>query len=112
MEFLLGLIGLSVLLGVPIVAIVALVRSLGLAGELRRVEARLAALERAVPAATAAAEPAPIAPTPTTDAETVAQAPAPEPAEPAVSSAPSPHALPAPVAPARPVMSFEERLGT
>src|SRR5215471_4459238 len=80
------------LLAFPIIAIAAFVKSVGLSEHLRRVEARLAALERGIAAAT------PPAPAP----------PAHQPIPPAaVPIAPPPQ--PAPIAPR---MSLEERLGT
>ena len=120
------------LLAFPVIAIVALVKSVGLGQQLRRIEARLAAIERggAVerPAPTAPPEP-PIAPTaeaiaPTAHpAATPLTAPASSPIAPgpAAPSEPEPAiAASAPVAPpptapaavAAPGMSFEERLGT
>src|SRR5258708_39540961 len=116
------------LLAFPIIAIVALVKSVTLADQLRRLTIRLADLERrvaqappaAAPTTTAAApEPPPMAPEP------VAEAPA-EPTperEPAIAAispiAPPPPAAksavpaaPPPSPSAAPAMSLEERLGT
>src|SRR5262245_40456235 len=128
MEVLIGLIVL-LLLGAPIAAIVALVKSAALGARVRGLEFRLAALERAVSAATAgptarASSPSPqpatgpIAPEPKrakhepVEQEPAAPPPAPEPKPaPAATSpiAPEPAAQAAPAAPA---MSLEERLGT
>src|SRR5262245_66043898 len=109
------------LLAFPIIAIAALVKSVGLGEHLRRVEARLAALERSMAAATPPApgppkhEPVPPASEPTTSV------PEPEaPAEEAVAPpereppivAPSPIAPPPQPAPTAPRMGLEERLGT
>ena len=120
------------LLAFPIMAIVALVKTVGLGGQLRRVEVRLAALERAavapMPGVSEQRAPAePSAPTVPTIAEPIAVPPvvplapaAPGPAAPSeaepVSAAASPVAPPppptAPAGPAAPSMSLEERLGT
>src|SRR6476619_1366528 len=101
-------LGLLVL-AFPIMAIVALVKSVGLGEQLRRVETRLAALERArvapVPGVAEQQAPmaAPIAPEP----------PAPSEPEPVIAaSAPVAPPPTAPAAVAAPGMSFEERLGT
>ena len=119
------------LLAFPVIAIVALVKSVGLGQQLRRIEARLAAIERGRaaerPAPTALPEPrlhrqrrqsrrrasdrrpadrtrsAPIAPEPAAPSE-------PEPA--IAASAPVAPPPTAPAAVAAPGMSFEERLGT
>ena len=117
-------------LAFPIMAIVALVKSVGLGEQLRRVETRLAALERAraapapdVPELQAPAQQrAPVeTPAPTPISEPMAAPLAPEPAapskpEPAIAAsspvAPPPPPAPAAVAAAAPGMSFEERLGT
>src|ERR1700716_1596132 len=120
METLIVLLAL-LLLAFPIIAIVALVKAIGLGGQLRRVDMQLAALERRVAQSSPGAaapppeptahvpEPAPIAPAP------AAEAPAepsvlPEP-EPAIAAA-SPIAPPPSPPPTAPTMSFEERLGT
>ena len=127
MELFFNLLGL-LLLGFPIIAIVALVKSVGLGEHLRRLEARLAAVERSVPTPTAAvpkpprpapthippaAEPIP----PTSEPEKPAEpAPPPPEREPAI-AATSPIAPPLQVAPSPPTappppsMSLEERLG-
>src|SRR4051794_6602710 len=112
-------LGLLVL-AFPIIAIVALVKSVWLGEQLRRVEMRLAALERArvAPAPDVSEQQAPVeTPTPPTAppiAEPMAAPIAPEPAAP---SEPEPAiAASAPVAPppttpaavAAPGMSFEE----
>ena len=121
------------LLAFPVIAIVALVKSVGLGQQLRRIEARLAAVERGGaaaerPAPTAPPEP-PIAPTAEAFAPTAhptatpltapASSPiAPEsatPSEPEPAIAASAPVAPPPTAPAAvaaPGMSFEERLGT
>ena len=107
------------LLAFPIIAIAALVKSVGLSEHLRRVEARLAALERGIAAATPPApappthEPIPPAAEPTTsvpEPETPAkEAPAPPEREPPIAAPIAPPPQPAPIAPR---MSLEERLGT
>src|SRR5262245_59543732 len=121
MEFvLLGLIVLSF----PIVAIVALVRTVGLSDRLRRIEIRFQELETRLasatvpPAATAAAAPPPPQPAPFVAA--TAPPPTPPPPQPAtppepVPPAPEPELEPAVAAaaqPAAPEISFEERFGT
>lgn len=116
MEFLFFLLGLF-LLAVPIIAVVALVKAAGLAEQMRRLEARLAALESsggaAAPSA-AAPEPYSAEPIFTHDvkepiaeerAEPVAPSPAQEPPAAAAMAPP-------PTAAAAEAMSFEERLGT
>jgi uncharacterized membrane protein len=123
MEALVILLGL-LLLAFPIIAIVALVKAVGAGDQLRRLDARLAGLERRVSAglAPAAAAPEP----PPSPAAPVAEPVPPKPAEPAAPpperasaiAAVSPIAPPPPAAPATPpqptapAMSFEERLGT
>jgi len=107
------------LLAFPIIAITALVKSVGLSEHLRRVEAQLAALERGIAAATPLApappahEPIPPAAEPTTpvpEPETPAkEAPAPPEREPPIAAPIAPPPQPAPIAPR---MSLEERLGT
>ena len=121
MEVFFVVLGL-LLLAFPIMAIAALVKTIGIREQLRRVEVRLAALERAatapapgIPEEHAPAFSAPVTPPPTEPS-------AAPPAEPAAASEPepviaasSPVAPPPPHAPARPAapaMSFEERLGT
>src|SRR5215470_6653893 len=106
-------------LAFPIIAIAALVKSVGLSEHLRRVEARLAALERGITAATPLApappkhEPIPPAAEPKTsvpESETPAkEAPAPPEREPPIAVPIAPPPQPAPIAPR---MSLEERLGT
>ena len=124
METFFVLLGLLVL-AFPIIAIVALVKAIGLGNQLRRVDMQLAALERRVAQSSSGAaappleptahvpEPAPIAPAPP-----AAEAPA-EPSvmqehEPAIAAAspivPPPSAPP--TTPDAPAMSLEERLGT
>jgi uncharacterized membrane protein len=111
------------LLAFPIIAIVALVKSVGLGDQLRRLDTRLTALERRTAEAAPAAVPPtpeilpPIAePTPAMPAEPVAPPSEREPATAAISPIAPPHAAPATPAaasaPAAPAMSFEERLGT
>ena len=108
----------------PIIAIVALVKSVGLGEQLHRVETRLAALERArvAPAPGVSEQQAPVE-TPAPPAmppisEPMAAPIAPEPVapsepEPAIAtSAPVAPPPTAPAAAAAPGMSFEERLGT
>ena len=110
------------LLAFPIMAIAALVKTIGIRGQLRQVEVRLAALERGAtaPARGIPEEPAPAfsAPVPPPPTEPSAARPA-EPAaanepEPviAASSPVAPPPPPAPARPAAPAMSLEERLGT
>jgi uncharacterized membrane protein len=107
MEFvLLGLIVLSF----PVIAIVALVKSVGLGDRLRQLELRLAALESRPtvgPAATATSPPS-AAPPVTATAPTLSPEPEKPPEPPPV--APEP-AVAAPVQ-AAPQISFEERFGT
>ena len=112
------------LLAFPIMAIVALVKSVGLGEQLRRVETRLAALERArvAPAPDVSEQQPPVeTPAPPTTppiSEPMAAPIAPEPPtpsepEPAIAaSAPVAPPPTAPAAVAAPGMSFEERLGT
>ncbi len=118
MESLLALIGL-LLLAVPVLAIVALVRTIGLGDRLSRLELRLAVLERGAPAAAAPhqapapappiSEPAPpAAPPPAPEREPIVLAPVPPPA----ASPPPPVATVPPIAATPPTMSLEERLGT
>ncbi len=118
MESLLALIGL-LLLAVPVLAIVALVRTIGLGDRLSRLELRLAVLERGAPAAAAPhqapapappiSEPAPpAAPPPAPEREPIVLAPVPPPAAPP----PPPAATVPPIAATPPTMSLEERLGT
>jgi uncharacterized membrane protein len=109
------------LLAFPIIAIVALVKVVGLGDRLRRLETRLTALEGRPPARAPAAPEllAPVSPPLQPDAppelapveETPAEppAPVPEPEPPVAASPIAPSAQPAPAAPA---MSLEERLGT
>src|SRR4051812_7686120 len=112
----------------PIIAIVALVKSVGLGEQLRRVETRLAALERArvapapgvpeqqAPVATPAPPRTPPATPPISEpmaAPIAPEPPAPSEPEPAIAaSAPVAPPPTAPAAAAAPGMSFEERLGT
>lgn len=127
--FLLGLL----LLAIPVVALVALVKSIGVSDRLLRMEIRLVALERraAMPPAAAAPQPSPEPqPTPSPSVEPIATeasgpfpaeepveatqepaAPAPEPAE-TGSEATSPPQPPPPPPPAQPGISLEERFGT
>ena len=114
MESLLALIGL-LLLAVPVLAIVALVRTIGLGDRLSRLELRLAVLERGAPAAAAPPQPPvpapPIpepAPPPAPEREPIVPAPVPPPAAPP----PPPAATVPPIAATPPTMSLEERLGT
>jgi uncharacterized membrane protein len=107
------------LLAFPIIAIVALVKVVGLGDRLRRLETRLTALEGRPPARAPAAPEllAPVSPPLQPDAppelapveETPAEPPVPEPEPPVAASPIAPSAQPAPAAPA---MSLEERLGT
>ena len=79
MEILLPLLGLAVL-AFPVIAIVALVKALALHDELRRLEGRLARVERAAAAGGALPSPAlgdPAAPVPARPA--IAEQPAPAP---------------------------------
>jgi uncharacterized membrane protein len=109
MEAFFILLGL-LLLAFPIIAIVALVKSVGLGDQLRRLDARLAALERRT-------SPAPPEPAPPVTEPIIAEPAAPPPErEPAIAAvspiAPPPVAPATASAPAAPAMSFEERLGT
>ena len=110
-------LGLLVL-AFPIMAIVALVKSVGLGEQLRRVETRLAALERArvAPAPDVSEQQAPVEtpapPTPPPISEPMAAPIAPEPAAPSEPEPAIAASAPAPGAAAAPGMSFEERLGT
>ena len=105
-------------LAFPIIAIVALVKSVGLGEQLRRVETRLAALERArvAPAPAVSEQQAPVEtpapPTPSPISEPMAAPIAPEPAAPSEPEPAIAASAPAPGAAAAPGMSFEERLGT
>jgi uncharacterized membrane protein len=118
MDLFFVLLGL-LLLAFPIIAIAALVKSVGLGEHLRRVEARLAALERGMAAATPPApappkhQPVPPASEPTTsvpEPEAPAkEAVAPPEREPPIAVPIAPPPQPAPIAPR---MSLEERLGT
>jgi uncharacterized membrane protein len=118
MDLFFVLLGL-LLLAFPIIAIAALVKSVGLGEHLRRVEARLAALERSMAAATPPApappknQPVPPASEPTTsvpEPEAPAkEAVAPPEREPPIAVPIAPPPQPAPIAPR---MSLEERLGT
>jgi uncharacterized membrane protein len=115
------------LLAFPIIAIVALVKSVTLADQLRRVTIRLTELERhvaqAAPAAVAAPTIAPPTPEPPPIVSgPVAEAPTQPPERTIAATSPiapppptkptSPTASPSPAAAAAPAMSFEERLGT
>jgi uncharacterized membrane protein len=130
MELFFVVLGL-LLLAFPVMAIAALVKTVGLGEQLRRVEVRLAALERAGTASRpgvseqrAPAEPPASTMPPTAEPITAPPIPPPaaiaaEPAAPRepepVIAASSPIAPPpsaAPAQPATPGMSFEERLGT
>jgi uncharacterized membrane protein len=113
MDLLFVLLGL-LLLAFPIIAITALVKSVGLAEHLRRLEARLAVLERGVAGMPA---PEPIAPISVPQAETrPEEAPVPPEREPPIAAfspiASPPQTAPPPAPPAAPRMSLEERLGT
>lgn len=110
------------LLAFPIMAIAALVKTIGIREQLRQIEVRLAALERGAtaptpgmpeehtPAFSAPAMPPPTEPAAARPAEPAA-ASEPEPVI-AASSPVAPPPPPAPARPAAPAMSFEERLGT
>ncbi len=125
--YLLGLL----LVAIPIIAIIALVKTITLGDQMRRIQVRLADLERALaapPAGVGAPEPPrPLAPTippvaeperPATTLPEPGPQPPPRPPEPEPAS---PVAATSPIAPPparhraarrRPRMSFEERLGT
>ena len=122
--FLLGLL----LLAIPIVAIVALVMAVGLRDQLRRMQARLAAIEGRLAASPRAPEEdqerqtpvEPVPPAPVQEAPPALE-PRPQPEGPAGPSPralePEPPAAPAPPSPAHGAaapasMSLEERLGT
>ena len=111
------------LLAFPIMAIAALVKTIGIREQLRQVEVRLSALERGAtaptpgmpeehtPAFSAPAMPPPTEPAAARPAEPAA-ASEPEPVIAASSPVAPPPPPPAPARPAAPAMSFEERLGT
>jgi len=120
------LLGLLVL-AVPVIAIVALVKALGLAEQLRHTNVRLSTLERTIAQlrpAGAETPPAPSTPERTAPDTTAPQAePTAVPPEPAAEPEPSappepppsprpPPPPPAPSAAGAPAMSLEERLGT
>src|SRR5712691_7264819 len=118
MEFL-YLLGL-LLLAIPIIAIIALVKAITLGDQMRRVQARLAELERGLAEATGGAyaptRPAPPPPAlpipPVAEPElpaTTIREPGPQPPSHQPQPAP-PIAATSPIAPPR--MSLEERLGT
>jgi len=119
MELFFLLLGL-LLLAFPIIAIAALVKSVSLGEHLRRVETRLAALERgaAVPEPPhVPVAPQPIGPTPALEPErAVEEALTPLEREPPIAAsslnAPPTQAGPPPAARTVPRMSLEERLGT
>src|SRR5262249_41454102 len=119
MESLLALIGL-LLLAVPVVAIVALVRTIALGDRLSRLELRLAVMERGGPTPAApphAPAPAPPTPEPAPLPLPPAAPPEPEPiipppAEPPAAAPPPPATTVPPIAAAPPAVSLEERLGT
>jgi uncharacterized membrane protein len=118
METFFVLLGLLVL-AFPIIAIVALVKSIGLGERLRGLEARMAMLDRRLaqqpPAAAPPEAPTTQEPTPSVPAEpatepSIAAMPPAEPAPPPPTSVPPSATVPA--ATAAPTMSLEERLGT
>ena len=117
MDLFFVVLGLLVL-AFPIMAIVALVKSVGLGEQLRRVETRLATLERArvAPAPAVSEQQAPVEtpapPTPPPISEPMAAPIAPEPPAPSEPEPAIAASAPAPGAAAAPGMSFEERLGT
>jgi uncharacterized membrane protein len=110
--FLLGLL----LLAFPVIAVVALVKSIGLGERLRRLEALLAAFERRMALAPGAAPPSPIKEPPPSAAPRPGIEPASTPAAPPREPEPQPRAaVPSPLPPphaAPSSMSLEERLGT
>jgi uncharacterized membrane protein len=121
METLIVLLVLLVL-AFPIIAIVALVKVIGVGDQLRRIEQRLALLERReAPPSTAQQQPSeptppiaePARPAPPADLEAPAEAPVEPPpspaAEPPIAPPPAP---PSSAPPGAPAMSLEERLGT
>ena len=111
-----------VLLAFPVIAIVALVKTINLNDRLRGIEARLATLEPKAAGApgaapTPVATPQPVPPPPAPEPAPAPTAPAsavepPRPPEPAAPSPPSPPAQPAAVAEPERVVSFEEKFGT
>jgi uncharacterized membrane protein len=117
MDLFFVVLGLLVL-AFPIMAIVALVKSVGLGEQLRRVETRLATLERGrgAPAPAVSEQQAPVEtpapPTPPPISEPMAAPIAPEPPAPSEPEPAIAASAPAPGAAAAPGMSFEERLGT
>jgi uncharacterized membrane protein len=107
MEFvLLGLIVLSF----PVIAIVALVKSVGLGDRLRQLELRLAALESRPTVGPAATAASPTSATPPITA--TAPTPSPEPEKPPEPPPVAPEPAVAAPAQAAPQISFEERFGT
>jgi uncharacterized membrane protein len=108
------------LLAFPILAIVALVRTINIAERLRGLEARLAALElrgfgvpSTAPIAPAAVQPPPPPrPEPAAPAATAPLEPPPIPEPPPVRQPPPPPVRPAVATPPEYVASFEERFGT
>jgi uncharacterized membrane protein len=113
MEFFAVLLGL-IILAFPIIAIVALVKSVGLNDRLRRLELRFTEIEGRLGAGPVVA-PSPASPP--AAAEPAAPPPPPLPPEPEKPAAPPPErpelAAAAPAAqPAAPQISFEERFGT
>ncbi len=101
-------------LAFPVIAIVALVRVLGLSGLVLRLDSRVSALERELVRREAVSPPAPAASVPPplpvdTPLEAPAAPPSPPPAPPPPPSVPQ---KPAPVAPPPRSISFEERFGT
>ncbi len=123
MELVFSLVALLPL-AFPIIAVVALVKAVGLREQLRRLEARLALVEKTVaPSGSASAEAISVAsavPTaPVEEAPAIVEASRGVEAEPqGVSPSPPPQAPPAPPLPSRqmpagpPAMTLEERLGT
>ncbi len=114
------ILAIVVVLGVPAIAIIALIVAIGNSSVLRQLESRVIALERRVAAAASApsqpatAAPAPAAAPPPTP---VAAAVAPPPPEPAPAPPPRPTSVPPsapPLAPSSipPAIGFEEKFGT
>src|SRR6476659_4750798 len=107
-----------VLLAFPVIAIVALVKTINISDRLRGMEARLAALEPKTAGAHGAAPAPVVTPQPVPAAPAPEPAPAPTAPTSAIESPPLPEAVatppPQPAAAAEParVVSFEEKFGT
>src|SRR5262249_49801696 len=106
---------LALLLAFPIIAIVALVKSLGLVAQMRRLETRLALIEStiAVPSSPPAGVTPGVPPPPAPDVEEARASSETAPPAPEAQAPPAPPtSAPAQVASRPPAMTLEERLGT